>query len=130
MSRYLLWIGAYNITGSVVLLLCLRDSIADFVLRRATYMVTAPYVHGDFSRLWMLWAASVNLGLGVIMMFAARWDVQPQRVVTAVSVAGYVVIVIAAISASHDPKWGPGIYVGYVLWFAQIAWGSWAFMRG
>jgi len=130
MPRFLFWIGAYNVFGSVLLLLCLRNSIADFVLRRATYMVTQPYLHGEFSRLWMLWAASLNLGLGVIMMFAAQWDVQPMRVVTAVSVAGYAIILIAAISASGDPKWGPGIYVGYLLWIAQIAWGGWAFMRG
>ena len=70
MATFLLWIGAYNIFGSLLLGLCLHQGTADLVLRRWTYMVSEPYVHGAFSRLWMLWAASVNLSLGVVMMFA------------------------------------------------------------
>ena len=129
MPQFLFWIGAYNIIGALILACCLHEGTADLVLRRMTYMVSEPYVHGAFSRTWMLWAASVNLSLGVIMMYASKWDIQAMRVVTLASVFGYVVVLGAAIMVKGDPKWGPGLYVGYVLWIAQIGWGVWGVVK-
>jgi len=129
MAQFLFWIGTYNVIGSIMLACCLHAGAADLILRRMTYMVSDPYVHGAFSRTWMLWAASVNLGLGVVMMYASRWGVEPMRVVTLASVAGYAIVLIAAITVSGNPKWGPGLYVGYVLWTAQIGWGVWGFAK-
>jgi len=129
MSQYLFWIGAYNVIGALMLTCCLHEGTADLVLRRMTYMVSEPYVHGAFSRLWMLWAASVNLALGVIMMYASRWELEAMRVVTLASIFGYAVVLAAAIWVRGDPKWGPGLYVGYALWIAQIGWGAWGFTK-
>ena len=72
----------------------------------------------------------MNLSLGVIMMFASRWETEPQRVITAAAVFSYLVCLSAAIIARGDPKWGARLSVGYALWVAQIGWGSWALWCG
>ena len=126
MAQYLCWIGAYNLLGSLLVLACLHEPTADLVLRKATYMVSKPYKHGEFGRLWMMWAGSVNLMFAVVMMCSSAWSPAAMKVVTICSILGYVAVLVPALFFRKDPKWGPGLYVGFVLWFLQIGWGLWA----
>jgi len=71
----------------------------------------------------------VNLSLGVVMMFASSWPAEAMRVVILAALFGYLAILVAGLLYQRDPKWGPGLYVGYLLWIGQIGWGLWAVLR-
>ncbi len=123
MDTFLHWIGAYNVVGPVVLMLMHRDAVADLVLRRATETVTVPFVHGMGSRMWLWWAASTNLFMGVIMVRAASWPPDVQREVIAGAVCVYAIMLAVLVVAHRAGGMGRGVWVTYGLWVAQIAWG-------
>ena len=67
------------------------DRVADFFLRRAAEVVPAPYRHEGYARMWLWWAATTNLFLGVVMVRAARWPVDILREVTLGAVGVYAI---------------------------------------
>jgi len=131
-KAFLLWIGAYNAFGSLVVLLCLRQTTGDTVLRRVLQMLAVPYDHGAHGPLWIWWAATSNFALGAIMVLASRWsDVGAQRDVTAAVVGAYVAMLIVAVAAVRSPRYRlSGLVSCYVLWLLQIGWGVHAWFSG
>lgn len=125
MKEFLYWIGWYNLLGAAVLAAMHSEKVADFMLRRATEVVAAPYEHGAWGRLWLWWAATVNGFLGLVMVLATRWDLQVQREVTFAAVGVYLVMWIVVIVGARGAKWGRGVPVLHVLWLGQMAWGVW-----
>ncbi|MBK9752400.1 MAG: hypothetical protein IPO88_02630 [Nannocystis sp.] len=79
MSGFLFWIGAYNALGAFIVMAMHFDGVADAVLRRATEVVDRPYHHEGYARMWMWWAAMVNLFMGLVMVRAAGWPAAVQR---------------------------------------------------
>jgi len=131
MKSFLLWIGAYNVLGALVLPLLVKESIADKVLRTWLQFVAAPYRHGEYGALWIWWSAMTNLFLGAIMMMASRWQGEPQRAVAAGAVGVYVIGVILGLFAARSPRYNArGVLFSLLLWVAQIAWGVHGLVSG
>lgn len=128
MKNFLWWIGSYNAFGSLVLMAMHHNRIADFMLRKVTEVVAKPYSHSPGNRIWLWWAATVNLFLGVIMVRAAYWPVAIQREVTIATVAVYAVMYVVLVIGGRGPYFARGVYALHVLWIAQMAWGVWAFL--
>lgn len=127
MDRFLVWVGLYNVVGSLVVVAMTDVRIADAVMRRGTEMASQPYVHGPFERLWIWWAGAANLFLGAVMLLATRWPPVVQREVCMAVVAMYAVMyVVCVVGGRRRPPWGRGVYSLHVLWPAQMAWGIWA----
>ena len=126
MRSFLLWIGAYNVLGAFVLMAMHDDRVADFLLRRGTVIVTAPYRHEGHARMWLWWAAMTNLFLGAVMVRATRWPTEIQREVTLAAVGVYAVLWGAVIIGMRAPRYGRGRYALHPLWLGQIAWGLWS----
>ncbi len=129
MTDFLLWVGSYNLLGAGLLMAMHHDRVADFVLRRATEIVSVPFVHGAWSRMWLWWAAAVNLFLGAVMVRAGRWPVEVQREVVLGAVVVYVVMYVVLAWGGRGPRFGRGVWVTHALWLAQIGWGAWT-LRG
>ena len=129
MSTFLFTIGAYNLVGAIVLAAMLADPVLDLVLRRLTEVATAPVAHGPWSRLWLGWAAAVNLFLGFVMLRAAAWPAALQREVTAAALAVYLLMTALLVAGARRPGLGRGLWITLALWLAQLGWGAWA-LRG
>lgn len=130
MSSFLLWIGLYNLLGSLVLMAMQDVRVADWVMRKGTEMVAEPYEHGRFGLLWLWWAATSNAFLGAIMVLATRWPAEAQReVVIGVVVVYAIMYVVCAIGGRRRPPWGRGVVSLHVLWPAQMGWGVWGLLE-
>jgi hypothetical protein len=127
MAAFLWWIGLYNLSGSLVLMAMHDTRVADWVLRKGTEMVSEPYEHGRFGRLWLWWSATTNAFLGAVMMLASRWPSDIQREITIAVLGVYAIMyVVCILGGRKRPPWGRGVSSLHVLWQAQIAWGIWA----
>ncbi len=129
MSTFLFAVGAYNLVGAVVLAAMLADPVLDLVLRRLTEIAAEPVAHGPWSRLWLGWAAAVNLFLGFVMLRAAAWPAALQREVTAAALAVYLLMTVLLVAGARRPGLGRGRWITLALWLAQLGWGAWA-LRG
>lgn len=129
MSDFLLWIGLYNLIGSIMLMAMHFEKIADILLRRATEIIAEPYLHGAYGRLWLWWAATMNLFVGVVMLLATRWEKVVQQEIILAVVGIYVLMYLVMVFGGRKPKYGSGIYVTHVLWLIQIVWGIYTFLH-
>ncbi len=98
------------------------ESIADTVLRKATEIIAVQYTHGLFGRLWLWWAATMNLFLGSIMLLATRWDEFVQKEICAVVAIAYSIMYLVLLFGGKKPKYGRGVFITHLLWLGQIAW--------
>ena len=126
MHQFLLYIGIYNVAGSLLLMLFNSEKVADSILRKYTEIISEPYLHGPFGRLWLWWAASSNLCLGMIMIIASRWNEHVQREVILIAIGTYLIMYFVMIIGGKKPKYGRGLIVTHVLWVLQISWGIWS----
>ncbi len=125
MNNFLLWIGIYNVLGALLLMALNSEKISDTVLRKYTEIINEPYSHGPFGQLWLWWAATSNLFLGLVMVLSTRWSDLAQKEVAILAVATYVLMYLVLIIGGRKPKYGRGIYVAHILWLFQIGWGLW-----
>jgi len=125
MRPFLLYIGAYNAIGSLVLLLFLSQRKAELVLGKYLQVLARPYDHGTYGPLWVLWSMMTNLGVGVAMVLASRWPhADPQRDIALVAIGVYAIGLIMAFAGLRSANYRKsGILACIVLWIAQIAWG-------
>ncbi len=130
MSAFLLWIGAYNALGSVLLMVMHFDIVADAVLRRGTEMVKERYEHQGFSRMFLWWAAMVNLFMGAVMVRAAKWPFEIQKEVTLFAIGVYLIGWLAGTIGMRPPRYGRGRHAIHPLWLGQAGWGAWALWQG
>lgn len=126
MSGFLFWIGAYNALGAVIVMAMHFDVVADVVLRRVTEVVEQPYRHEGYARMWMWWAAMVNLFMGLVMVRAAGWPAAVQREVAVLAVGVYIFGWLCVVFGLRRPRYGRGIYALHPLWLGQAGWGAWA----
>lgn len=123
MIDFLFWIGSYNILGAVVLISFNSTKIGDTLLRKYTEIINEPYTHGAFGKLWLWWAATANLFLGMIMCLATRWGEAIQKEVILLVLVTYGIMYLVMFLGARRPKYGRGIYITHLLWIAQITWG-------
>ena len=129
MNQFLLYIGIYNVIGSLVLMTLNSEKITDTLLRKYTEIINEPYTHGPFGRLWLWWAASSNLFLGLIMILSTRWDEKAQKEVIILAIITYVIMYLIMLFGGKKPKYGRGVIVTHALWILQITWGLWAILN-
>ena len=116
----------YNVTGALLLMLLNSEKIADTILRKYTEIINDPYSHGPFGRLWLWWASTSNLFLGIVMILSSRWHETAQKEVIIVAITTYAIMYLVMIIGGRKPKYGRGIIVTHALWILQISWGIWA----
>lgn len=126
MHQFLLYIGIYNLVGALLLMFLNNEKLADILLRKYIEIVNEPYSHGAFGRLWLWWAASSNLFLGLIMILATRWEEKAQKEVIIMTLITYLIMYVVMIVGAKKPKFGRGIITTHFLWIIQIAWGLWS----
>ena len=125
MSVYLSFIGVMNLLGTLLLLGALRESFADGLLRRWTYVIPrdTPYTHSAYGRVWLWWAAIGTGFFGVLNLVAAHWPEPFARVVLYGDIYAYASFEALAIAGTLSGRYGPGMSVAHVLWLGQGGWG-------
>ena len=123
MQDFLFWIGMYNVLGALLLMLLNSQKISDSILRKYTEIINEPYSHGPFGRMWLWWAATSNLFLGMVMVLSLRSSLLAQKEVIILVLMTYILMYFVMVFGGKKPKYGRGIYVTHILWLAQITWG-------
>ena len=125
MSTYLIFIGAANLIGAFLLLACLKESWADLLLRRLCYFLPQekPYVHSEYSRLFLWWAIIGTGFFGAINIVASGWPTEYATWIVYGNIYCYAAFELLAIAGSLSPRFGAGVHVAHVLWIGQAGWG-------
>lgn len=119
---FLLAVGAWNLIGSLFLYAMLHPAIADQVLRKWTWTITAPYEVGQYGVLWLWWAATTNTFFAGMNLFALGWVASVQRVVIYGDGFVYGVLLLPAIAALRHPGYGKGHYINVALGGFWLLW--------
>lgn len=125
MPAYLLFIGAMNVFGALLMVAALKSSVSDLLLRRLTYILPAdkPFVHSPYSHIWLWWAIIATAVLAGLNLVAADWPPEYARVIVIGDVAAYSAFEALAIAGTLSPRYGRGVLVAHVLWVGQAGWG-------
>lgn len=129
MNAYLWWIGTVNGLGFFLLLGAMNDDFSDGLLRRWSKIIPddKPFVHSEYSRVWLWWAvigAGFYAGINII---ATGWPAEYARVIVWGNVYAYGFFEVLAIAATFSKKkWGSGIWLTHFLWIGQAGWGVYA----
>jgi hypothetical protein len=125
MTTFLLFIGAMNALGALLMVGALESRVSDFILRRATYLLPAstPFEHSAYSHLWLWWAIVATAVLAALNFVAAGWPAEYARAIVMGDVAAYLAFEALAIAGTFSSRYGPGVYVAHVLWLSQAGWG-------
>jgi hypothetical protein len=125
-DAFLWFIGAYNVFGAFVMLMCISDSGGDRLLRQWMQILAESYNHGRYGAIWVWFSAILTFFLGVLMLLATRWNcVDAKKDVALMVVVVYALALLLAINCfrftqRYDRN---GLVALYILWPAQIAWG-------
>lgn len=127
MRHYLCFIGVMNALGVLALLGCLREDVADRLLRRWCWIVPQdhPYTHSPYGRLWLWWAILGTAAFSAWNLAATTWPPELARQIILGDVCVYLGFEALAIAGSRSPRFGPGVHVAHVLWLGQAGWGIW-----
>ena len=123
MTVFLFYIGLYNVLGALLLVSLNSQKLSETLLRKYTEIINEPYSHGPFGRMWLWWAATSNLFLGLTMVISSRWPKEIQKEIIVLVLITYSLMYTVMLFGGKKPKYGRGIYVTHILWLSQIAWG-------
>jgi len=126
-NYFFLSIGYWNVVGSIVLYLMLNQSIADKVMREWTWTFTQVHEIGEQGSLWLWWAATTNMFLGIINIFATGWESDSQAIVLWSDLFVYgmflpPILIAVRNSGSGKAKYGKGNYFHLLLICFWLLW--------
>src|SRR5687767_13574557 len=124
METYLLALGWWNFGGSIFMFTFLNEKMGRNVFNTWTKMFTEPFVLSYWTRLWLFWAAGINIFFGLINIMAVKWGyAEVMRFLVYSDLIAYSVFLILAIWGFSRKKLGSGAYSVFVIFSGWIAWG-------
>ena len=116
-------VGAWNLVGSLLIIACVHEPLANKIFHQWTYIFAHPYEHGKYGHIFILWVGGLNACLGAFMILAPGWDPAARAAVVISANIGYATFLVLGILGLRSPNYGPGIPITIALWALLLAWG-------
>jgi hypothetical protein len=124
MDTFLLSLGWWNFIGSLMMLAFLYEPFGKKMLNDWTMIFVEEFTLNFWSKLWMAWAAGLNVFFGSVNILAVKWALPELKIFLVISdLAAYLIFMILAIKAYREKKLGSGAYSVFVIFAAWIIWG-------
>src|ERR1700741_386357 len=115
MDLFLASVGWWNFAGSFFMLALLHEPLGQKVLVDSR-IFTEDFVLGYWGKLWLFWAAGLNIFFGLINIRAAKWELDEVKVFLIWSdLTAYILFFSLAVWGLKSRKCGPGIYSVFVV---------------
>ncbi|HLP14397.1 MAG TPA: hypothetical protein VK177_20880 [Flavobacteriales bacterium] len=124
MDNFLLTVGWWNFGGSILMLFFLYEPIGNAVLVSSTKIFNTPFKLDYWTKLWLGWAAGINVFFGLINVMAVKWGyIEPKVFLIWADIIAYCIFVLLAIWGHVAGRMGSGIYSVYIIFAGWITWG-------
>lgn len=124
MKTFILALGWWNLVGSFLMLGFLNESFGRKMLNEWTKIFANEFRLEYWSRLWLFWAAGMNIFFGLINIMAAAWDFTPlTRFLVLSDLVSYAAFLALAVRARVKGQLGIGGYSVLVIFTGWLLWG-------
>lgn len=124
MDLYLKTLGWWNVCGSVFMFLFFKESIGQSVLVTSTKIFNEDFKLTYWVKLWLGWAAGINVFFGLINVMAVKWGyIEPKVFLIWADIIAYSIFVLLAIWGHVAGRMGSGVYSVYIIFAGWISWG-------
>jgi hypothetical protein len=125
MNTYLVAIGWWNFIGSLMMLVFLYEPFGQKVLNEWTLMFKDKFTLDYWGRLWLAWAAGLNIFFGIINIMAVQWGYEEIKVFLIwfdiIIYINFIGLVIWGLKAGRLLR--AGSYVTLIIFSIWIIWG-------
>lgn len=124
MDTYLLALGWWNFAGSILMLGFFYEPFGRKMLNEWTLIFKIPFSLDYWGRLWLMWAAGLNIFFGLINILSVKWGYNDVKVfLVSVDIIAYLIFIGLSIWGLRAGKCGPGIYTALAIFTFWIIWG-------
>jgi hypothetical protein len=83
-----------------------------------------------WGRIWLFWAACLNIFFGLINILAAKWEhLELMLFLIKVDLVAYLIFVGLAIWGLLAGRLGKGVYSVFIVFAGWISWGTWTIIQ-
>lgn len=124
MINYLFAIGWWNLTGSILMLAFLNESLGNNILIEWTGIFKTKFDLGYYGKLLLLWAVGLNTFFALINILASYWKhAEMMTFLLWTDILVYILFIISGIWGLIAKRCGSGIYVTFLISLIWISWG-------
>ena len=124
MSLYLQSLGWWNLVGSVLIFFFLNEKIGNAILVKWGGLFKEEFTHNFYSRLWICWAAGMNIFFALVNIYSPIWNVQElMNFIVYFDIISYSIFVFLVIRTLVNKTAGVGMYLALLIFLVWIGWG-------
>lgn len=125
MDNFLLAIGYWNLFGSVMMLFFLNEKFGQLVLNEWTNIFATEFKLNYWVKLWLFWAAGINIFFGLINVLAVSWGYTEVKLfLLRMDLLAYLIFILASFWGWKAGRLGQGFYIVVLVFLGWIVWGS------
>lgn len=131
MDIFLNSIGWWNFLGSIIMLGFLNEEFGHKMLNKWTRIFVLRFKLNYWSKLWLFWAAGINIFFGLINIKGAQWDFMELKLFLIYSdICAYVVFILLVIWGIQAKKLGSGVASVLIIFLFWISWAVFVLYKG
>ena len=124
MKTFIFVLGLWNFLGSFLMLGFLSEAFGRRVLNEWTKIFANEFTLDYWSRLWLFWAAGMNIFFGLVNIMASVWEFFPLfRFLVVSDLVAYAILFALALRAHQRGQFGSGGYSVLVIFSGWLLWG-------
>lgn len=124
MDTYLLAIGWWNFVGSIMMMFMLNQSIGNKIMVKWCLIFKEKYAVGYYGKLWLFWAAGLNVFFGLINIMAVKWGYpEVKAFLIWTDIIAYLMFIGLSVWGLIAGRCASGIYVAFFIFTVWITWG-------
>lgn len=124
MDTFLLSLGWWNFIGSLMMFGFLYEPFGKKMLNEWTKIFNVEFSLNYWTRLWLVWAAGLNVFFGLINIMAAKWPLNELKVfLVYTDLISYSFCMFFAIKGYQSKKLGSGAFSVFAIFSTWIIWG-------
>lgn len=129
MNTFLLSLGWWNFIGSIMMLGMLYEPFGKKMLNEWTRIFKDDFVLDYWGKLWLFWAAGLNIFFGLINILAVKWDYENVKEFLVYSdLLAYLIFIGLAAWGITAKRLGSGAYSVFIIFSFWIGWGIYSLL--
>ena len=127
MENFLLSLGWWNFIGSIAMLFMVYEPFGHNMLVVWTKMFKDDFKLNYWGKLWLLWAAGINIFFGLMNIMAVKWGhLDVMLFLTWMDLILYIIFVFLVIWGMQAKRMGSGAYSAFVIFGIWISWAAYS----
>ncbi len=126
MNTYLLSLGWWNLTGSILMIGFFNEAFGKKVLNEWTKIFSTEFALDYWGKFWLMWSIGLNIFFALMNILAVSWGYpEVKRFLIGFDIVAYLLFIGLAIWGMKAKRTGEGIYYAFLIFGTWIIWGLW-----